>query len=425
MKVRKVSGKVNLEKEFIVGFDVGSQRINGYAEHLCDGEKLSFEEEFKNMTYDIKSALRQYCKHATSLGYERLKVVCEPTGGYEKMLLDIAEDMGFLTAYVSGESVSKLGIVGTNDYGKTDSKDPRTITYLAKTGCCLTRRTGEDIYKRMKLLNRMYNEEDRSVVAAKNLFYSYLKDLFWDNRRSNSFYFNTKLGQLLVRDFKCSPFRMRELGYKNFCSHVKAKIKVRKAYLDELWDDVVSSCDRGMDEQLRSIYEGRLDELYGDWEKHDGKKKKYMEQIDGLFRQTKEYEKLKGIMTQCGEGNLARLVAETGSLSDFGCADQFLKYAGLNITEKKSGKFIGKMKISKRGNSLLRKVLYQICCFRMTRSIFRDYYREAKERLRIPIKAVISVMRKFLKMILGIVKSSSVFDENRIFVSQGDFKKVA
>ena len=57
---------------------------------------------------------------------------------------------------------------------------------------------------------------------------------------------------------------------------------------------------------------------------------------------------------------LARLLGELGPLRDFSSWRQLLKMSGLNLCERKSGKFVGQTKISRTGRAGARAVLNQI-----------------------------------------------------------------
>jgi transposase len=54
----------------------------------------------------------------------------------------------------------------------------------------------------------------------------------------------------------------------------------------------------------------------------------------------------------------AAILAFGGDLSNLAHGNQLLRKAGLNLAERSSGKYKGQIKITKRGNSLLRKHLY-------------------------------------------------------------------
>jgi transposase len=65
--------------------------------------------------------------------------------------------------------------------------------------------------------------------------------------------------------------------------------------------------------------------------------------------------------------SLAGVIGEAGDLSGFIHGNALLRHAGLNLAEASSGKWVGQMKISKRGRSRLRRFI-----FMMTMSLVRN-----------------------------------------------------
>jgi hypothetical protein len=90
------------------------------------GENSPFPRVFKipNRTTDIVATLGEIQTHATREGFEKVRVIVEPTGIYHNLLLDVASGMGILTALVNGEHVAKMRVVLFGDSGKTDKRDP-------------------------------------------------------------------------------------------------------------------------------------------------------------------------------------------------------------------------------------------------------------------------------------------------------------
>jgi len=112
--------------------------------------------------------------------------------------------------------------------------------------------------------------------------------------------------------------------------------------------------------------------------------------------------------------NMERLGGETGPLGDFPSKRALLRFAGLNIRERKSGQYRGHNRISKKGRSLLRKIRAQMT-FPLWRGIhlYDDYYHVKVERGMLRQKAKVAVMRKFLGMVYAMAKSGARFDETR------------
>lgn len=94
-----------------------------------------------------------------------------------------------------------------------------------------------------------------------------------------------------------------------------------------------------------------------------------------------------------------------GALSDkqFSDKDQLVAFVGLDIMVRKSGVFQGKEKLSKRGNSYLRKILYQIAwSLKQHNPTFKAYYdRLYREQNKHYTTTLIAVARKFLKFLFA------------------------
>lgn len=132
----------------------------------------------------------------------------------------------------------------------------------------------------------------------------------------------------------------------------------------------------------------------------------------------------KGVITTF---HLARIVSETGPLSDFESWRKLMRFAGLNLRERQSGKYRGKTKIAKKGRSGLRKILSQAVLPLVTREgLYGQYYHNKKEETKMPgTKAMTIVMRKFLKMLFGWYRSGKAFDRDRAFTCESSYLKAA
>ncbi|WP_376698266.1 IS110 family transposase [Cohnella lubricantis] len=70
--------------------------------------------------------------------------------------------------------------------------------------------------------------------------------------------------------------------------------------------------------------------------------------------------------------SLAGVLGEAGDLSGYAHGNALLRHAGLNLTEASSGKWSGKIALSKRGRPRLRRFLYLMTmCMVMTNSAVR------------------------------------------------------
>ena len=110
MKSTKMPPKVQLDQLLDICVDVSKSKLNVYFE-LGD---RAFDDEWSNTTRQIEKKLREYRRLAREHSLKGLRVICEPSGGYQDKLLHTARRLGHLTAYVNGEAVAKFRVVETN-----------------------------------------------------------------------------------------------------------------------------------------------------------------------------------------------------------------------------------------------------------------------------------------------------------------------
>jgi transposase len=89
------------------------------------------------------------------------------------------------------------------------------------------------------------------------------------------------------------------------------------------------------------------------------------------------------------------LWVELGDPRAYHCGSAYRKAMGLNLAERSSGKWQGKLKISKRGSSKARRWLYLAALRLLKREPVRSWYLQQKAQRRGEGKpAVVSVIRK-------------------------------
>jgi transposase len=137
-----------------------------------------------------------------------------------------------------------------------------------------------------------------------------------------------------------------------------------------------------------------------------------------------------GIRTQAIKGvittfHLARIIAETGPLSDFNSWRKLIRFSGFNLCERQSGKYRGKTKISKKGRTLLRKVLNLIILPLIKKNgLYGPYYHRKKEKMP-GTKAMTAVSRHFLKMLYGWHRTGNAFNAQRVFTCESQINLAA
>jgi len=110
-------------------------------------------------------------------------------------------------------------------------------------------------------------------------------------------------------------------------------------------------------------------------------------------------------MKGLGTVTVAGLIGEVGDFTKFRTQSEIMKLAGLDLYEISSGKRKGQRRISKRGRSLLRKILYYAAISTIRKNgIMHSYYMRLTGRGMKRASALIVIAKKLLRIINAIVR---------------------
>ncbi len=116
--------------------------------------------------------------------------------------------------------------------------------------------------------------------------------------------------------------------------------------------------------------------------------------------------------------SLAGVLGEAGDLSGYTHGNALLRHAGLNLAEASSGKWRGKMVLSKRGRPRLRRFLYLMTmCMVMTNPDVRalHHYNVQVKKLK-KMKSIMKLCGKVARMLVGLAKSNEVYNSTKVFL---------
>ena len=127
-----------------------------------------------------------------------------------------------------------------------------------------------------------------------------------------------------------------------------------------------------------------------------------------LKRKVQKLTSIKGV----GELTAATIIGETNGFALFTNSKQLEKYTGYDVVENQSGKRVGKTKISKKGNSHIRRILHMPALNAVTYNVtpFVQLYDRVFERTRIKMKGYVAVQRKLLVMMYTLWKKDEMFN---------------
>jgi transposase len=405
-----------------VAFDVGSEKLNWSVE--LGGKMINGE--CSNNSRGIGKTLGEIMNQASEFDFlvPGIRVICESTGIYHRRLLQIANDLGMQTSLVHGEAVSKFRAIQFADHGKTDKRDPQAALTVAKVGRLIKHRQFNKQYTQLRELHRLVLRCEARRKIAKCELHADLRSLFADLRLDKSVLYGPT-GGALIEGFGGNPHAIVAVGETGFGERIKAHSKhTKRATLKKIWQAAESSVF-GCSEQAPVAAEIQAEaarELYAEIAGYSLKQHKLEQQMQDLYRELQTTDPnlpnpQKGVVTL---RLLTRLVAEIGPPSDFQTLAQLMRYAGLNLCERQSGKWRGRTTISRRGRSELRYVLNLMSIPLVGKQkMFGDYYWKKKDDDKMPgQKALTCVMRKILKMFFGWYRTGDEFDQSRVFSSE-------
>ncbi len=430
MITKTLSLKVNSRNALHVAFDVGKSSLDLYFEvpHALQATFQATSSRIPNKPPAILRCLEELGRLAQINGFDSLFITCESTGAYSEKLLRLARQKGHFTAYVSGESVHKLKVVENNDAGKTDTKDPRVIHMLSRLDKVLRHRSLSGPYLALREFNRAYDEERTHLTSIKGQCHPIIARLFCDLEFTSQFLYQ-KTGQALFELFRFNPVKILAAGQLRFEKSMRKQVPgVRWETLHKLWDNAKSSCLLYLEEGYQEAMEYRLEGLWARKEIAEKRLQEIHEKMEGLYNQLVEAgEKVPHVSPGfLSAFRIARLLGETGPLADFPDANRLLRFAGLNLRERKSGQYTGEVHISKKGRSTLRRVLGETS-FGMVKkkAAYGPYYHAKKAKGMVGSKILAAVERKLLRTFFALGIKCIAFDPGRLSQCESQFKQVA
>lgn len=422
MYIKTIESKNACKNKLNLAFDVGKNKLDLYTEINTQ----SIQDSFDNQTLVVEHKLFQYRQMAFDAGYDGIQVIAEPTGVYHNKLFRITRKMGEKTAIVNPESVHKFKVIESNDTGKTDSKDCRVIFLLAKYDKILIDRDIQKEYTILRHLHTQYVDLEKSYVGIRCKIYSLLEELYPDYSLSIGFLY-TESGRQLVKRFSANPYKIVKNGYSYFFKRMKKNApRIRQTTIEKLWHDALVSVRHKLDTDYVLVLESHFQSLWEEFLFIEARKNEIKLKMESSYEQLRLSDPalpypVKGIITKF---RIAQLLAETGPLSDFKSINQLLRYAGLNIRERQSGQYTGQNHISKKGRANLRRVLgYIVLPLVKKKALFGSRYHAKRDKGMPGNKAMVAMMRKFLKVFYGWYNSDKPFDVDRIFLDEYQYQQ--
>lgn len=388
----------------VVGVDI-AKRMHVAACFFPGGEtirkvRFSNDRDGFNLFYQRVEAWKKRA------GCTDVVVGLESTGHYWECLAYWLADRGVKVVQVNPLHVKRSKETLDNSPGKTDRKDAILITDLVAQGKYLTLVIPRGIFAQLRQLvalrKRLITEQNTGlnhVHESVDRIFPELSTVFKD--------LSGKTARYILRHFPF-PDQIVSLGYSELLTRLKRDCykALPKDKVKALWEAADSSVGVRVEfEATREVLNEALDGLEEVLRRLKGVESKigrlveridesgYMLSVPGI-----------GVMT------VAMVLSETCGMRNYEGARSVLKLAGLNLYEISSGKRKGSRHISKRGRSLLRRVLY-FAAIRQAKSgsALHDFYRSLVDRGMNKIKALIAVACKLLRLLYALVRDGRYY----------------
>lgn len=291
---------------------------------------------------------------------------------------------------------------------------------LVRLGKTLTDRALDREWAALREWDACYTALERDVTRAKNRIHALLVQLFPDLSFKKDWLFEGAAARVVLKHYAMDPFRILGAGEAAF-RRLLRQDKLRPSTITRLWADAQEAAKQPSSPLWREVITQQLRHAYEDLARAQERRVRVRQHMITLLEQLQANGEVK-LRAQSGLITpflLARILAQTGPLTDFRSIRQLWRYAGMNLRPKQSGTVRGKERQAKRGRARLRHVLSQAILKLVVRgALYGEYYHRKRAGGMLGPVAMTAVARKFLKLLFGLGRSKRAFDPHRVFTCE-------
>jgi transposase len=395
------------EKTMIAALDIGKMTHYTYFRGP-DGKDIK-PFSFQNFKKSFDQFWKKLSQFKRKEDLEEIVIGFESTGPYAEPLLHYLKKKPVKLVQVNPVHSKRLKELTGNSPNKTDKKDPRVIADIISLGHALTlvvpegsaaqlRRLTQARERAIKKRTVMINQLQHLIFVIFPEFLKIFKNI------------STKSAMYLIKNYP-APEDIVSLSLESLI-HILRRIsryRLTEQRVKELFEAARGSI--GIEEGKKSILM-EIRHLGHSIENEsrfiDDLEKQMAHHLDQIpYSQSILSIKGIGLITTAG------LIGEVGDFKNFDTISEMMKLAGLDLFEISSGKHKGTRRISKRGRSLMRKLLY-FAAINVVKShgIMHERYQEMLGRGKPKMKALVAISRKLLGLIFALARDNTMYIEN-------------
>lgn len=409
--------KIINHKTLIVALDIGKSIHYGYFRTPHGKDVKPFP--FYNTGHGFQSFWEKLCRFKEAHRLDAVVVGFESTGPYAEPICHYLRKRSVNLVQVNPMHTKRIKELTGNSPDKTDRKDPRVIADLIALGHSLTVIIPEGAAAQLRRLTQARERAIERRTAMHNQL-QHLGFLIFPEL-AGIIKPSTKTGMHLIKNFS-DPDDIVSMGIEKLYEFIRKISRGRfgKDRVEKLYNAAKQSIGitEGKDSMVLEITHLVFNiENENEYIKNIEKQMViYLEQIPYAYI----ILSIKGI----GPVTVAGLIGEIGDFRKFKTISELMKLAGLNLYEISSGKHQGSRHITKRGRSLLRKLLF-FAAMNTTRSnaVFNSVYQKHLAKGIPKMKALVAISRKLVRVIFALVRDHREFDVN--YSTQMELKEAA
>lgn len=398
--------KADIIKEgtLIVAIDIGMVSNHGCCTATDGRSTKTFK--FDNTREGFDKLWSMVLANKSRFQCDEVIVGYESTGPYGEPLIHCLKQKPVKIVQVNPLHTKRMREINDNSPLKTDRKDPRLIADVIRLGHALSVVVPEGDAAYLRRLNNARERHIKERTALINQLQQFVFLIFPEfTRIIKTMYSKTALyilkkyttpAKICMEKIEKLGGEMRKRSMGKFgVEHAAALINYAKTTIgiQEGLNGLV------MDIEHTLVQLEMVDSLIAELERK-------MEITLQRIPYSRKLLSIKGL----GIVTVAGLIGEIGDFTKFTTQSEIAKLAGLDLYEVSSGKRQGQRRISKRGRSLLRKILYYAAMQTIRKNgIMHDYYQRLIGRGMKSMMALVAVSRKLLRIIFAIVRDNTEF----------------
>lgn len=392
----------------ICGIDVGKTKC---CARFCDFRGL---EVYHKVWFDRTENLDKIGCHVTAAMSKENKIdviiAFEPTGHYwlniDKYFKECGQETVLMPTYTVKQSKEQYD----QNPSKSDPKDALLIARLTSEGKYVKPIERNEVYQDIYAGYQIYDDIQKEINRIKNKIH------VWNDKYFTELEHVYKINSVSIKPIYENELLPNEIKNMTLDKFMELMIKDHPRSNKDSIIKLKELCDKTNSINPDGFTKYEIKRLYERYEQLNKELEDIKNKLIGLASRIDYVEKIVEI-SGVNYISVVGIIAETGDLRNYDHAKQIIKMSGLSLKESSSGQKKGKKHISKRGRAKLRRNLKQTGISLVKNNSFflqlHNYYITERVNPLTKLISINAIIRKFLYILMAIVKSGESFNEEK------------